>query len=115
MSDNTTSGPPDFQVVIDTSTSGDINGLAALFTDDAVVMPPNDTTLFGTEEIREWWKEYFQWFEVTSSVVTDTNLTIAGDQAFHRGSMSIVIQPKGKGEQIRDDIRSLTVWRRQTD
>ena len=114
MSDAITN-PPDFQRVITASTSGDLNALVAFFTDDAVVMPPNDTTLFGTEEIREWWKEYFQWFEVTSSVVTDSNLTVAGDQAFHRGSLSIVIQPKGKGEQIRDDVRSLIVWRRQTD
>jgi ketosteroid isomerase-like protein len=114
MSDSNT-GVPDFQRVIDASASGDIATLVSLFTNDAVVMPPNDTTLFGSEEIREWWKEYFQWFQVTSTVVTDSDLTIAGDQAFHRGSLSIVIEPKGKGERIRDDIRSLTVWRLQTD
>jgi len=22
-------------------------------------MPPNDTSLYGPEEVRDWWKEYF--------------------------------------------------------
>jgi hypothetical protein len=26
------------------------------------MMPPNDTALFGKEEIAEWYKEYIQWF-----------------------------------------------------
>jgi ketosteroid isomerase-like protein len=97
------------------SDSGDIAGLISLFTDDAEVMPPNDTTVFGTEEIRDWWTDYFQWFRVKSSVLTESDLTVAGDQAFHRSSISIVVVPRKRGAQIRDDIRSLAVWRRTPD
>jgi ketosteroid isomerase-like protein len=99
------------QRVLEASRSGDIDGLMTLFADDAVVMPPNDTTLYGKDEIRSWWEEYFQWFQISSSIETDRDVTIAEDQAFHRAVISIVIVPKRGGSQIRDEVRSLTVWR----
>lgn len=101
--------------VLEASHSGDLKDLLALFAADAVLMPPNDTTLYGKEEITEWWKEYFQWFNVNSTVETEGSLIVAGDQAFHRSSLSIVIVPRKRGTRITDDVRTLTVWRRQAD
>ena len=103
------------QQVLQASLSGDVNTLVSLFADDAVLMPPNDTTLFGKDEIRSWWEEYFQFFRVTSSVETEREVTIAGNQAFERSSFSVSIVPKQQGARIRDDIRSLTVWRYEPD
>jgi uncharacterized protein (TIGR02246 family) len=99
------------QHVIDASRSGDVDALVSLFADDAVVMPPNDTTLYGKEEIRAWWGEYFQWFQIESSVETDCDVTMVNDQAFQRALISIVIVPRRGGSKIRDDVRTLTVWR----
>lgn len=99
------------QHVIDASRSGDVDALVSLFADDAVVMPPNDTTLYGKEEIRAWWGEYFQWFQIESSVETDCEVTMVNDQAFQRALISIVIVPRRGGSKIRDDVRTLTVWR----
>jgi ketosteroid isomerase-like protein len=101
--------------VLEASHSGELTDLLALFADDAVLMPPNDTTLYGKEEITEWWKEYFQWFQVNSSIETEGDLVVAGDQAFQRFSLSVVIVPRKKGTRITDDVRTLTVWRRQAD
>ncbi len=101
--------------VLNASLSGDVNAIVSLFTDDAVLLPPNDTTVYGKEEIRSWWEEYFTFFRVTSSVETDRELTVAGDQAFDRISFSVTIVPKEGGPRIIDDIRSLTVWRQQPD
>jgi ketosteroid isomerase-like protein len=98
------------QRILEASRSGDIDGLMTLFADDAVVMPPNDTTLYGKDEIRSWWQEYFQWFQISSSIETDRDMTIAEDQAFHRAVISIVIVPKRGGSRIRDEVRTLTVW-----
>ena len=100
--------------VLRASLSGDLDALLSLYADDAVVMPPNDTTLFGKEEIRYWWEEYFQFFRVTSSVETEREVTVAGNQAFERGAFSITIMPKQQGARIKDDIRSLTVWKYDT-
>jgi ketosteroid isomerase-like protein len=103
------------QRVVHASASGDVNAIVALFADDAVVMPPNDTTLFGKDELRAWWEEYFQLFRVTSYVDTEHDLTVVGDQAFERTSFSVTITPKQRGPRIRDDIRSLVVWKRGPD
>jgi ketosteroid isomerase-like protein len=97
--------------VLKASLSGDINAIADLFADDAILLPPNDTTLHGKDEIRSWWGEYFNFFRVTSSVERERELTVAGDQAFDRTAFSVTIVPKQGGPKIVDDIRSLIVWR----
>jgi uncharacterized protein (TIGR02246 family) len=103
------------KIVLEASVSGDLTHMLSFFADDAVLMPPNDTALFGKEEITEWWKEYFQWFKPRKAVETERNLTVAGDQAFLRTTVSAVIVPIKKGDPIQDEIRALYVWRKQPD
>jgi ketosteroid isomerase-like protein len=101
--------------VLKASMSGDINAVLGLFADDAVLLPPNDTALYGKEEIRSWWEEYFNFFRITSSVETERELTVAGGQAYDRIAFSVTIVPKQGGPRIADDIRSLIVWRKGND
>lgn len=100
------------KLVLEASMSGDISELMSVFADDAVLMPPNDSVLFGPEEIAGWWKEYFRWFRLRKSVETERSLTVAGNQAFQRTVISILIEPLKKGKMIQDEARALTVWRR---
>ena len=106
---------PTHQKVLEASLSGDLNLLLALFADDAIVMPNNDTTIFGKDELKAWWEEYFQSFRVTSTVETERNVVVDGNQAFDRGSFSVTIVPKQRGARISDDIRTLTVWNRDAE
>src|SRR5262245_54955814 len=101
--------------VLEASLSGDINALVALFADDAVLMPPNDTTVCGKEEIRSWWEEYFQFFRVTSSDESEREVTTGGGQAVERTAFSVTIVPKDGGVRIRDDIRCVTIWKQEAD
>jgi uncharacterized protein (TIGR02246 family) len=103
------------QQVLKASLTGDLNSILSMFADDAVLMPPNDTTVYGKDEIRSWWEDYFTFFRVTSSVEAEREETVAGDQAFVRAAFSVTIVPKEKGARILDDIRSLTVWKHQPD
>jgi ketosteroid isomerase-like protein len=103
------------QLVLHASLSGDVNTLVGIFTDDAILMPPNDATVYGKDEIRSWWEEYFTFFRVTSSVQTEREVTAAGNQAFDRACFSVTIIPKQHGPRIRDDIRTLNVWRQEPD
>jgi ketosteroid isomerase-like protein len=75
-------------------------------------MPPNDSTLFGKKEIQGWWEDYFQSFRVRSSVDTEQEVTAADDQLFETRAFSVEIVAKQRGAVIRDDIRSLIVWKR---
>jgi len=101
--------------ILNASLSGDLDMITGMFADDAILMPPNDTTVFGKDEIRSWWEDYFEFFRITSSVETEREVTVAGDQAYDRASVSVTIIPKERGPTIRDDIRSLTVWRHEPD
>ena len=95
--------------------SGDLDRIVSQYADDAVVMPPNDSTLYGLAEVRAWWEEYFQYFRIASSVETERETTVADDQMFERTSVSITIVPKESGARIQDDMRTLTIWKRQAD
>ena len=95
--------------------SGDLNPLVSLFADDAIIMPPNDTTLYGREEIRWWWEDYFQFFAVSSVVQSEREMTVEGNQAFERTAFCVTITPKAGGQPIHDDIRSLCVWKQDLD
>jgi ketosteroid isomerase-like protein len=107
--------PEPSQKVLNASLSGDVDLIVSMYTDDAVVLPPNDTTLFGKDEIRSWWQDYFVFFRVTSSVENEREITVVGDQAYERGLFSATIVPKEQGARIVDEIRNLTVWRRESD
>ena len=95
--------------------SGELETLVSQYAEDAVVMPPNDSTLYGVAEVRAWWEEYFQYFRITSSVETECEMTAVDDQIFDRRSVSVTILSKQSGARIRDDMRSLIVWKRQAD
>jgi uncharacterized protein (TIGR02246 family) len=103
------------QRILEASLSGDLVPFLSLFADDAIVMPNNDTTLFGKEELKAWWEDYFQTFRITSSVETERDIRVTGDRAFERHGFSVTIVPKRQGARIRDDIRSLIVWKRDDD
>src|SRR5215203_214056 len=44
--------------------AGDAPRIASIFCDDVVLMPPNETSLYGKSEAMEWWEEYFDHFKV---------------------------------------------------
>src|SRR6185436_826899 len=75
----------------------------------------NDTTLFGKDEIRSWWEEYFQHFRVTSSEESERDVIVTGSQAIELTMFSVTIVPKERGVRIRDDVRTLTIWKQEAD
>ena len=95
--------------------SRDLDKLASLLDPDTIFMPPNDTSLFGTAEVREWWKEYFEFFRITSVAEPEREVTISGDLAIEESTYMITITPVKGGTRIRDDGRMLKVWKRQSD
>jgi ketosteroid isomerase-like protein len=95
--------------------AGDVATLVSLASDDVVGMSPNDTTLYGKEEWQAWWEEYFQDFQVLSLTEPDREVTVSGDFATEISGYMIAIVPVAGGDRIRDDGRTLTIWKRQAD
>jgi ketosteroid isomerase-like protein len=95
--------------------AGDINTLATLAADDVVVMPPNDTTIYGRDEWRAWWEEYYQYFRLTALSETEREVAVNGDFAIERSGYMLAVVPASGGSRIRDDGRVLMIWKRQVD
>jgi ketosteroid isomerase-like protein len=94
---------------------GDVDGLVALAADDIVSMSPNDTTVYGKAEYRAWWEEYFQYFKFEAFTEPERSVVMNGDYATEHSVYMLAIVPASGGNRIRDDGRSLTVWKRQQD
>jgi len=103
------------QLSIEASKRNDVDALVSLFCEDAVLMAPNETTLYGRSEIREWFEEYFQNFQITAFGVSERDVTVLDGWAIERWAYTIAINPVAGGERIRDDSRWFAVWRRDPD
>jgi ketosteroid isomerase-like protein len=103
------------QRFIKAAEGADIETLVALATDDVVIMSPNDTTIYGIEEYRAWWEEYFQYFRFQAFHEPDRHVVVNGGFATEYAVYMIAIVPATGGNRMRDDGRSLTIWKRQPD
>ncbi len=93
----------------------DVATIVSLYCEDAVFMPPNEPSFFGRAEVKEWYDEYFQHFQIAVFSQTERDVTILNGWAVERWAYMISIAPVVGGERIRDDGRSLIVWRRDAD
>jgi ketosteroid isomerase-like protein len=100
---------------IQASKTGDVDALISLVEEDVVAMSPNDTTVYGKAEYRSWWEEYFQYFRLTAFEEPERNLVVHGDFAIEHSAYMIAIVAVNGGTRIRDDGRTLTIWRKQPD
>jgi uncharacterized protein (TIGR02246 family) len=90
----------------------DWTAVAAMYTEDAVLMPPNQPIVQGREAILTWLEAY--------PTLTEFNLTImeidgCGDLAFIVGTVSMTIAPEGAPEPIQDTGKFIEIRRKQED
>ncbi len=89
--------------------------IVALFAEDPVLMPPNDTAIYGKEELAEWYREYFDHFRITGLADMDRHVTLVENYAIERWGYQVGIQPVHGGERIVDEGRFLMVWHHDDD
>jgi ketosteroid isomerase-like protein len=89
----------------------DWKGDAALLSEDAIEMPPNQAAVQGKADIQAW-EEAFPPF----SNFREQSLEIEGqgDLAYDRGTYSMTLTPAGAAP-IEDRGKYLTIWRKQAD
>ena len=87
----------------------------SLYTEDAVFMAPNRPLLRGHAEIRAFMvNEFFTPFKMTLKDQTD-ELTVSGDLAFRRGTVTVTLTPKSGDPSIEEVFEYLEAWQRQPD
>ncbi|MGD2153820.1 MAG: SgcJ/EcaC family oxidoreductase [Gemmatimonadales bacterium] len=93
----------------------DFAAFAALFTEDAVRMPPNEPLHEGRAAIEAWTTS--NWGPLTTTEFTQRALEIdgRGDLAYVRGVYSATVEVPGVPEPITEDGKMLAILRKQPD
>ena len=105
------------QRLVAASKAGDVAMFGSLFSDDAVLMAPNEPTLYGKAEVKEWIEEYFQHFNIVALTDTERETTVVDGWAMERWGYMVAILPVSSSEfeRIRDDGRWFIIWKREPD
>lgn len=92
---------------------GDIDTLAALTTDDHVMLAPNRPPLVGKAALVQAMTRAFEQTEIDESW-TPVETVIDGDLAYQRGTYVVRARPKGSDAEMRATTGSfLRIYRRQ--
>ncbi len=94
--------------------AGDLDGIMAGFTDDAVRMPPNAPAIIGKESIRSLMQTNLE----QNTYQLDNppeEVQVSGDLAFARGTYTVTVTPKAGGESIQREGKYLVVFQKQPD
>jgi uncharacterized protein (TIGR02246 family) len=92
---------------------GDADAFAAVFSEDAVQMPPNEPANVGRDAIRAWAQGLMSLFGVQFSLSVE-ELRPAGDWAYERGAYTILLNPRAGGA-LQDRGKYITIYQRQPD
>jgi ketosteroid isomerase-like protein len=91
----------------------DVATILSYYGDDAVLMAPNEPSLFGKAEIHEWHDEYFSVFRIVTLEQTEREVTMFDGWAVERWAYLVAIESITGPDRIRDDGRFLTVWKKE--
>ena len=92
--------------------SEDWTTVSALYTEDAVLMPPNQPIVQGREAILTWMEAFPT---LTEFSLIDVEIDGCGDLAFVSGTLSMMIAPEGVPEPIQDTGKFIEIRRKQVD
>lgn len=91
----------------------DAAAIAALHTEDAIVMPPNRKMVKGPQGVQAMTEEDFQ-MGVGNLVLTTLSVDGSGDLVYEIGKYSASIQVSGQ-PAMQDSGKYLAVWEKQAD
>ena len=97
--------------------SANAGQIADLYTDDALVLYPNQPAVNGKSAIRAYFQAFFGDFAQKEFVLESSEVEIAGDWAFDRGTYRWKGVPRAGagGDPAEDHGKYLVILRRQSD
>jgi len=96
--------------------AGDVARVVAMYTDDAVRMPPGAPAYAGKEAIEEAFRGFFEEFSSEGTWPTkEAEIVVADGWAFHRDTYTARHTPVAGGEVIEESGKVLVIWQKQPD
>lgn len=88
--------------------------LAEFYTDDALLVPPDEPIVQGKKAIAEWYQEEFKKAPPTENPTVDLEeINVSGNVAFIRGIFTLKFKDD---DGIRvENLRFISIWRKQKD
>ncbi|MDP9236808.1 MAG: SgcJ/EcaC family oxidoreductase [Chloroflexota bacterium] len=93
---------------------GDTSAVAALYTEDAVVLPPNAETVRGRAGAKALFDGMIQQLGIPVLTLSTIEVTELGDTAYEVGAYTMRLQPPGAAV-VDDGGKYVVVWKRETD
>jgi uncharacterized protein (TIGR02246 family) len=91
--------------------AGDAKALAALYTEDAVEMPPNEPAVKGRAAIQQMYEKSFKGAKIGSFAITHIESHSTGDMGFDSGTYRQSVTPAG-GTEIKDTGKYVVILKR---
>jgi uncharacterized protein (TIGR02246 family) len=95
--------------------AGDAERIANLYVDGGIVMYPDHPPVIGHAAIAEYFKGFFAEFDALDFQLASSEIVIAGDWAYDRGTYRWKAKPKKGGAPMDDDGKYLVILRREPD
>ncbi len=92
---------------------GDAAGCAAVYSEDAKILPPDSPALTGRQAAQEVWQSVIDMGVKRISLQT-LEMEEMGDTAVERGAATVHIQGEG-GQTMEASAKFIVLWKRQAD
>lgn len=92
--------------------TSDIEALLALFTEDAILMPQGRRVVKGKDAIRSLYEAFFTAYTVQGECDLQ-DIEVCGDLGYFWVTYTLTATPKGKGEVIKENSKSVFILRCQ--
>jgi uncharacterized protein (TIGR02246 family) len=92
---------------------GDAATVAALYTDDATLMPPNSEMIEGRQGIQDFWQGAIQ-SGLKDASLTTVSVHASGETAYEIGKFSLTAHAEGKDPQVVSG-KYVVVWQKGGD
>ncbi len=93
---------------------GNAAGAAALYTEDAILLPPNSERVQGRKGIETFWAGTITQLGLKDGILTTEELIGSGDTYTEIGSYTMKIQPPGQ-KLLEDKGKYSVVWKMTAD
>ncbi|MFW5760522.1 MAG: YybH family protein [Cyclobacteriaceae bacterium] len=93
---------------------GNAAGIAEYFTEDAILMPPNQPSMVGRDAVADYYQSIFDEFH-TELESGYKEVEVSGDMAYGRGYAKVKLSPKSGGEVVESESEYINILKKQPD